>query len=322
MTKILSSADWHINLHKKKIPYEWQYARFKSLFSRLQALEKQCDVHVIAGDLFDRKPEPDEVCLALSYLNAAAIPTLLIPGNHEATRKGETFLSHFTQDYAINNPLVYIATSNKRIELAGLSFMCFPYGSVQTNQLPEFNENDILVTHIRGEVPPHISAEFDFELLRPWKLVLLGDLHFRHKYQDYNIYYPGSPLNTTFDRDASREYGVDIVDINSLDEYSVNFVDLQLPKLIRKTVKAGEPLVASDYNHVIYEVVGSIDQISKVERSDLLDKKLIEKPSSNATLDLKNKTLVQELELYLQQLKISDVDAIINEFKMLGISYE
>jgi len=58
MIRILSSADWHINLHKKKVPYNWQTSRFQMMFDRLHDLEKRCDVHVIAGDLFDKKPEP------------------------------------------------------------------------------------------------------------------------------------------------------------------------------------------------------------------------------------------------------------------------
>ena len=48
---------------------------------------------------------------------------------------------------------------------------------MQLDNLPLPKRNDILVTHIRGEVLPHITPEYDFEKLRPWKLILLGDLH-------------------------------------------------------------------------------------------------------------------------------------------------
>ena len=74
MTKILCSADWHILLHKKKVPYTWQMGRFKSMFAKLLELEHDCDVHIIAGDIFDKKPEPDEICLFLSYINSVTIP--------------------------------------------------------------------------------------------------------------------------------------------------------------------------------------------------------------------------------------------------------
>ena len=49
--KILCSADWHILLHKKKVPYDWQVNRFKSMFRKLIALEQEVDVHIIAGDV-------------------------------------------------------------------------------------------------------------------------------------------------------------------------------------------------------------------------------------------------------------------------------
>lgn len=319
MIKILSSADWHINLHRKKIPYDWQTNRYLKLFHHLQSLEATHDVHVIAGDLFDREPETDEVCLLLSYLNTVQIPTLIISGNHEATRKGKTFLEHFELENTISNDLVKIFSENGRTVVQDQGFCLFPYGSVQTNTVPPYVEGDVLVTHIRGEVPPHITAEFDFEKLRAWPLILLGDLHFNHRYGDYPAYYPGSPLNTTFDRDASRSYGVDsfVVDFGRVQSHS--FIDLDLPKLLRKSIHVGQAMTSDDKHHVVYEVSGSLDELARVEKHELLDKKMVEKPTSNSTLDLKNKTLFEELEIYLNHIKVSDVQGTLNEFKKLGI---
>lgn len=319
MIKILSSADWHVNLHRKKIPYLWQLNRFQLMFDSFRALEKLCDVHVIAGDLFDKEPDTDEVCLVLSYLNAVRIPTLIIPGNHEATSKGRTFWEHFKLENTINNPNVHIYTENANAIHAGQRFCFFPYGSVQTDKLPDYYEDAILVTHIRGAVAPHITAEYDFEKIRPWKLTLLGDLHFRHRYSDYNVYYPGSPLNTTFDRDDKREYGVDIIDLNSVDDYKVRFHNLKLPKLIRRTVPVGTRMVADPTDHVVYEVTGTIDELATVQKSDLLDKKMVEKPTSNSVLDLQGKSVIEELEMYLSYIKVAEKESILAEYRKLGI---
>ena len=195
--------------------------------------------------------------------------------------------------------------------------MFFPYGEMQTDNLPMHHEEDILVTHIRGEVPPHITEEYDFEKLRPWKLVLLGDLHFNHKYKDYPIYYPGSPLNTTFDRNEKREYGVDIFDFESVSKYSKTFVNLELPKLLRKTVTSEKEMIADPYNHVIYEITGSIDELAKIGRSDLLDKKLVERPDAESTLDLKDKNIYEELDIYLTYKKVKEVKEVVSEFKTI-----
>jgi len=321
--RILHSADWHILLHKKKVPYKWQVNRFKTFFSKLIELEKQCEVHIIAGDIFDKKPEPDEVCLFLSYINSVTIPTYIIPGNHEATRKGETFLEHFTQENAIKNSNVHLITKNKRVQEGSAYFQFFPYGEMQIDNLPVIqHEKDILVTHIRGEVPPHITPEYDFEKLRPWKLILLGDLHFAHKYLDYPAYYPGSPLNVTFDRDEKRQYGVNIVTLiaDSYFKYKVDFVDLKLPKLVRKTIKVSGEMKKDTVNHVLYEVTGSIDELSKIENSELLDKKIATQPVEDSKLDLKNKSLIEELELYLKFIKIKNTEQVIKEFKDLNVT--
>lgn len=321
MFKILHSADWHINLHKKKIPIEWQENRFKLMFEKLHELEKSCDIHIIAGDVFDRKPEPDEICLFLSYINCVSIPTFIIPGNHEATKKGKTFLEHFNEDAVITNPNVRLFTENKRIQEPDWPFAIqfWPYGEMQLEKLPEYISGDVLVAHIRGEVPPHITAEYDFEKLRKWHMILLGDIHFNHRYQDYGAYYSGSPINTHFDRDESKKYGVNVLHCIDDKNYSVEFVDLALPKLLRKTIKTNEEMVPDKYHHAVYEVMGSIDELSKIKNSELLDKKVSYEPSEESKLDLKDLTLHEELKLYLEYLKVADVEGTLKEFNDLKV---
>jgi DNA repair exonuclease SbcCD nuclease subunit len=318
--KIMHSADWHILLHKKKVPYSWQVSRFKSFFRKLIAIEQECDVHIIAGDVFDKKPEPDEICLFLSYINSVTIPTFIIPGNHEATKKGETFFEYFTQKYAIKNDNVRIITKNERIETLGTAFQFFPYGEMQIGNIPTYVPGDILVTHIRGEVKPYITAEFDFELLRPWQLILLGDLHFHHRYQDYPAYYSGSPLNVSFDREYDKKYGINIINFNSISDYTVEFKNLNLPKLIRKVISYKDKMVKDEINHVIYEVTGSIDELASVENNELLDKKVTINQKTENTLDLKNKTIIEELDMYLGHIKVSNIQPVLDEYKSLGIT--
>tara|TARA_B100001939_G_scaffold345978_1_gene363747 strand:+ start:1423 stop:2391 length:969 start_codon:yes stop_codon:yes gene_type:complete len=317
--KILHSADWHINLHKKKVPAEWSANRFRLFFEELHTLEKDHDVHFLSGDIFDRKPEPDEICLFLRYINAAKIPTYIIPGNHEATRKGETFLEHFHEQHAITNSNVVLITKNQKKEVNGQPVYFFPYGEMQKDNLMAPTGDEILVAHVRGEVPPHITAEYDFEKFRPWKLILLGDIHFAHRYMDYPCWYSGSPMNVSFDRDDSRDYGVNSIDFRSIDDYEVSFLPLRLPKLIRKTLQVGEEMVPDDFNHVIYEVTGSVDQLAKVQNSELLDKKIALKPTENSKLDLKNMNLIEELRAYLEYTKISNIDEIVKDFQDLNV---
>lgn len=314
MIRILHSADWHILLRKKKVPYEWQKSRFELMFDKLLDMEKSCDVHIIAGDLFDKAPSEDEVALCLKYLNRVTIPTYIIPGNHEATSRGKSFLSSFAEAHVINNDNVNIITQNERRVINGQGFQFFPYGEMQINNVPNYIEGDILVTHIRGEVPPHITAEFDFELIRSWKLVLIGDLHFNHQYKNFPVYYPGSPLNIVFDREENREYGVNIIDLNSVDSYSISFKNLKLPKLIRRKIRAGEKPKDDPFHNIIYEIVGSVEELAKVENSDLIDKKIAERKSSKVKLDLSNKSEIEELKQWLSFMNITETEEIIKEY--------
>ena len=322
MLKILLSADWHILLHKKKVPSDWQANRFRLFFDKLHELEQECDIHIIAGDIFDKEPRVDEVTLFQRFANSVNIRTIIIPGNHEATRKGKTFFTHFLEKNAITNPNIEIYTENTLIEHEGVKFQLFPYGEMQLDNLPIYEQDSILVTHIRGEVPPHVSPEYDFEKLRPWKLILLGDLHFAHQYKDYPAFYPGSPINVTFDRHNKKEYGVNIIDFNSVNDYNVKFVPLKLPKLLRKivSVEDSKTLEKDDFHHIIYEVQGSLDEISSVEKTDIVDKVIAQKPSEAAAIDFTNlDSIEKELRAYLQHINIENIDKIMNTYAELNI---
>ena len=320
--KILSVADIHINLYKKKVPYLWQHSRFKQLFNSILELEKTVDIVILAGDIFDKAPQLDEIALFLAYTTNVNKPTYIIDGNHEASSRGKTFLSHFAEENVIKNPNINIITKNTNIIFQNQVFQFFPYNELSIDNQPEYIKDSILVTHIRCDIPPFITEEYDFEKLRPWKLILLGDIHVNMQYKDYPAHYPGSPINTTFDRDINRQYGVDIFDFQSISNYSKTFVDLGLPKLIRKTVTSEKEMIADTYNHTIYEITGSIDELAKIGKSELLDKKLVERPNAESTLDLVDKNIYEELEIYLRYKKVTDVTSVINEFKNIHIEVE
>jgi hypothetical protein len=100
--------------------------------------------------------------------------------------------------------------------------------------------------------------------------------------------------------------------------YTREFFDLELPKLIRKKIAVGEEMRDDPVNHVVYEVTGTLDQLAKIENSELLDKKMVEKPTEESTLDLKGKSIYEELEIYLNHIKVADVDAVMNEYRSIA----
>lgn len=291
--KLLFSADWHIKLNTKNIPNEWALNRFKLLFAKIHELETQVDLHVIGGDWFDKVPSLEELELYYDYVSGCKCRTIIIPGNHEALKKNTTFFSYLKNITSRINPLVQIIDE----------FWClkeFDIDIIPYNRLKEFEKNPrefhgkILVTHVRGEIPPHVKPEIDLDLFQDWKLVLAGDLHSFENSQR-NIVYPGSPITTSFHR-SPVDTGVLIVDTETL-EYT--FQPLGLPQLIRKTIQAGEEMVAGDYDHIIYEVEGDLDKLATVEDHELIDKKVTKRSADTALILSPEMTVEQEITDYL-----------------------
>lgn len=288
--KILFSADYHIKVGQKNVPREWQINRYEMLFEKLHELEKTVDLHVMGGDIFDKVPNPQELALYFNYISGCKCPTFIYDGNHEATRKGKTFLKFLAHSTNSINNKVKIIDGVFSIGILDI----IPYTHLKTFK-PDGFKNKILCTHVRGSIPPHVIPEVDLELFNRWDVVLAGDLH-AYENSQRNIIYPGSPLSITFHRSPVKN-GVIIFDTDSMEH---EWIDLGLPQLIRKTVESEDEIIKTEYDHTIYEVTGDVLSLSGVDTSsDLIDKKIISK-RSDTILDLKNLSIEEELELYFR----------------------
>ena len=90
------------------------------------------------------------------------------------------------------------------------------------------------------------------------------------------------------------------------------WVQLNLPELLRYKVSSPEDMIADEYNVVIYELEGDLEDLAKVKDSDLLDKKVANNVFSEAQLDLESGDLTEEVKEYL--IKIKQVpDAKVSE---------
>ena len=289
--KILFSADWHIKLGQKNVPVDWAINRYEQFFALVSQLETQCDLHIIGGDLFDRIPTMEELKLYFSFISTVTKPTIIYDGNHEATKKGHTFFSFLTEVSSKINPLVQIVTTSQEFD----EFSVLPYTDLhKKGSIEKLNDKKPLFTHVRGEIPPHVKPEVDLSRFDHFPLVFAGDLH-SHSNCQRNIHYPGSPMTTSFHR-SEVETGVMIIDS---DIWEYEWIRLDLPQLIRKTVTSEAEMIPTKFHHTIYEIEGDMEDLAKVGNSDLLDKKVI-KRSSEATLVLaKEMTIEDELTEYL-----------------------
>jgi len=306
MSKVLFSADLHIKLGQRNVPKDWQINRFRLLFKELLALEKKVDYHVIGGDIYDRVPTLEEQVLFAEYLVQVKIPTIIFSGNHEASKKGRTFFEVLKPMYERLNPNITVVIGTA--ELLGMDII--PYEDLKTFKPSDFS-NDILLTHVRGAIEPHVKPEIDLTKFDRWKVVFAGDLH-SHSNCQRNIVYPGSPMTTTFHR-GSTKTGVIIFD-SETGEYE--WIHLKLPQLIRKTVESEDDMVPTEFDHTIYELTGDLSNLAKANKvNPLLDKKIV-KRKVEATLDFSNlETIEAELVAYLKKIKgIKNTDNISRRF--------
>jgi len=305
---ILFTADWHIKLGQKNVPLPWACSRYELFFQQLKDLEPKIDLHIIGGDLFDRMPSMDELTLYFDFVKGVGVKTIIFDGNHEATRKNKTFFDNLIRVTNELNPLVEVITETYYGTTGTMEWAILPYADLHKKNSIEKIDAEHLFTHVRGEIPPHVVPEVDLTRFDKFRTVFAGDLH-AHENTQRNIVYPGSPMTTSFHRNEVKT-GYLLID----DNFNWTWHEFNLPQLIRKTVDDPDEMVQTEWHHTIYEIEGDVQDLAKVKNSELLDKKVV-KRETEATLDLENLTMEEELVKYLTEiLKIEKTDNIVRVF--------
>lgn len=318
---IIFSADYHLKLGQKNVPKDWATNRYINMFEQLHELEAKSDMHIIGGDIFDKLPSMEELELFIKYCSGVRCKVIIYPGNHESVKRDTTFLTFLKHLVTLVNPLVEIIDEACTID--DMDFL--PY-----NRLKDFEKGNlkhkftgsVLFTHVRGEIPPHVKPEVDLDIFNSWDVVYTGDLH-SHDCCQRNLVYPGSPCTTSFHR-SEVQTGILVID-SSKGWDSWEWVALELPQLIRKTIVAGDSMPRTDYHHTIYEVTGDMSELGSVENSDLLDKKVIKKTTDVALILRPNATMAEELVEYLRyilNLQDQEVDELLMEFNSAKLGEE
>lgn len=309
--KILFSADWHIKLGQKNVPTSWARSRYQSFFDKLKELEETVDLHIIGGDIFDRVPTLDELELYFSFIQNVKIETIIYDGNHEATKKNSSFLSVLSDVSTNLNEKVKVITSTYE-DARGFSIL--PYCELhKKDSIENLNQSLPLFTHVRGEIPPHVTPEVDLDRFSSFPIVFAGDLH-AHSNSQRNIVYPGSPMTTSFHRSKVN------TGILRIDNWTPEWIELDMPQLIRKTVGNTDEMIPGIKDHIIYELEGDMRDLAKVANTELLDKKVVKRNIETSLVLDKSMTLAEELVEYLTYIleisddKIPDIVGLFNDY--------
>ncbi len=307
---ILLTADWHIKLGQKNVPMEWALNRYRMFFDQLKEIEKTVELHIVAGDIFDRLPSMEELDIYFEWVAGVTVRTLVFAGNHEATKKGQTFLSYLKNATNRINSLVEVIDEIYFED----NFTIVPYEFIHKKTVwKDLPKDKVVFSHIRGEIEPHVKPEIDLELVKDFPIVYLGDLH-SHSNCQRNLVYPGSPMVTSFHRSRVT---TGYILIDSADLTSWTWHEFDLPQLLRKTIDSEGDIQATEYDHTIYEVEGNLADLSNIKTNDLLDKKITKRKSDTALILTKDMTKTQELMeylLYILELDEATVEEAVKVF--------
>ncbi len=298
MTKhLLFCADEHVLFRRKGVPADFEKLRYSQLFDHLLNLSTHpnCVAVCHGGDCFDRAPTIQETALVVRYLNAVVKPTYIISGNHEQIKKDTTFLSELAN--MVSNPLVTIISDYATYNIEGTNIDFMPF-----NRLKQFEKegnselnSELLITHVRGCIPPHVAPEVNLGIFDRWKLVLAGDLH-SHSNSQRNIVYPGSPLTTSFYRTKPKK-GILKVDLDTL---GIEFIDLNLPALIKLTVESKDEITENTTEDFIaYDIVPKVEAIIEAKEDTVFHKEASREDAILAVLDAEESKKKEVIDLYV-----------------------
>lgn len=318
---ILFSGDIHIKLGQKNVPLEWARNRFQMFIDQFAEMQHQADLVVLLGDIFDKVPSVDEMELYFDLVASMHKPTIIFDGNHEATKKGSTFLSYLKKTTNRYNPLVRIVDDYEY--LAEFDVDIIPYCKLKDFEKSHGSidfKGKILCSHFRAEIPPHVKAELDLDLLNRWDVVLAGDLH-SYENSQRNILYPGSPYTTSFHRNRV-DTGAILLDQDTLEHTWLKF---KLPQLIKKTIVAGETPAPGDFDHIMYEVTGDMQELAELENSELIDRKIVQRSTDSALILSNEMDLSQEVSEYLTfilELPPTTIEQVLKELQNHASKFE
>ena len=310
---ILFTADWHIKLGQKNVPLPWACSRYEMFFEQIEDAVKEHNItlHIIGGDLFDRVPSMDELTLYFDFVKNTNVETIIFDGNQEATKKNKTFFTNLKRVTKELNPKVTVVTETFYLH----DWAILPYADLhKKNSIEDIDDVDYLFTHVRGEIPPHVTPEVDLERFDKFKTVFAGDLH-AHENTQRNIVYPGSPMSTSFHRNTIKT-GYLVID----DDWNWTWHEFNLPQLYRKTVTNPDEMIPTMFDHTIYEIEGDVTDLANIKNSELLDKKLLRKTSESTLALQKEMSIEEELVLYftevlnLDETKISKIIGVFNDY--------
>lgn len=300
MIKILHSADWHLDAPMSGIDSAAAAVLQKEsrqIPEKIVALckEENCDLMLLAGDLFDTAPSRETVLSVQKALAQLDIPVIITPGNHDFCAPGSPYLA---EGWSEN---VHIFTKAKIESIVFPALDCRIYGCgyegmdcpglLKHFQVEGAEKHQIGIFHADAATKstyfPITKAQLQACQL---DYVALGHIHKQGSINAGNTLclWPGCPMGRGFDE--LGEKGVIIATVD--DTVKAEFVPLDTPRFYDEAVDAGENAAAA-----LADVLPAIEnsdfyRITITGYSDKLDMDALTKQFSHIpNLTLRDATL-------------------------------
>lgn len=251
MIKILHSADWHLDsplLFRTPEQTDTLRKSLGQIPEKIAALcrEYDCDMMLLAGDLFDGAYAADTLRNLKIALQEAAVPVFISPGNHDFVGSESPWL---TESWPEN---VHIFTHPVMESVVVESLDCCVYGAGFTG---------IDCPGLLADFTPQHTAKYALGVLHgdpsqvnsPYcpitteqvaqsglDYLALGHIHKRDQFRAGNTLcaWPGCPMGRGYDETGDK--GVYIVTVD--ETVSAQFVSLNLPRFHDLDVTGDTPL--------------------------------------------------------------------------------
>ena len=245
MIKILHSADWHLDSPLSARDDGLRTALLEIPGKTADMVRREnCDLVLLAGDLFDGVPAPETVDRVHRALEEMGVPVFITPGNHDFVRPDSPWLCHLWPEN------VHIFTENHVSDLVLPALDCRIYGGAFTGMdSPALLEGfraagperwHIAVLHGDPQIrnSPYCPITQDQVQASGLDYLALGHIHKAGQFQagDTLCAWPGCPMGRGYDE--TGEKGVYIVTLG--DAVEAVFQPLDTPRFHDLTVEAGE----------------------------------------------------------------------------------
>jgi len=232
MVRFAHLADTHLGGWKQKPLQEVNFMAFKKAIDK--CIEENVEFIIIAGDLFDSAYPPIDILREtfgeFKKLRDNRIPCFIIPGSHDYSVSGKTFLDVLEKAGFCTNVAIF-ENVNEEIILnptifKGIAFYGYPgkksgmevddIKKIKINDSPGFIKIILLhttITNVKGNLP---IESVDIEQLPKADYYALGHIHLVYRYE--NFVYPGPIFPNNFaEMEELKHGGFFIVDTEKRD---------------------------------------------------------------------------------------------------------